>query len=96
MLDLVEIRVEERVHVPICFRCCAFGHIAKFCRAALATCSECGETGHERKDCSSQEKRCYNCRRFLGVVSGHSAMDPTCPCVIKKREQQKAKINYNG
>lgn len=53
VLDLVEVLVEERVHVTMCYRCCAFGHVAKYCRASAAICTDCGNEGHERINCSS-------------------------------------------
>lgn len=68
ILDLVEVMVEERVHVPLCYRCCAFGHVAKYCRSPTSTCTECGETGHERKNCMATIKNCANCRRFLEKI----------------------------
>lgn len=96
VLDLVEVMVEERVHVPLCYRCCAFGHVAKYCRSTTSVCTECGETGHERKNCIATIKTCANCRRFLGKNLEHSALDTSCPCLVKKKMQQRARINYNG
>lgn len=96
VLDLVEVMVEERIRVSMCYRCCAFGHVAKYCRALKPICSECGEEGHERKECVASVKKCPNCYRFIGKKLEHAATDNLCPCVIKKKEQSKARVNYNG
>lgn len=96
VLDLVEVLVEERIQVTMCYRCCAFGHVAKYCRAPAAICIECGNKGHERTNCTSSIKSCINCRRFLGKNLEHSALDALCPCMVQKRAQQRTKINYNG
>lgn len=82
VLDLIEVMVEEKIHVPLCYRCCAFRHVAKYCRAPTAICSECGDEEHERKDCKANTKKCVNCRCFLGKKLEHLAIDVACQVSI--------------
>lgn len=56
----------------MCFQCLRYGHVSKYCRQTVATCSRCGEQGHARSACVSQPK-CIHC----GAL--HSATDKECP-----------------
>nr|CAI5818688.1 unnamed protein product [Callosobruchus analis] len=52
--------VEEQRDVAICYRCCKFGHIAKFCKEECF-CYLCGKKGHEGSSCVEGTFGCINC-----------------------------------
>jgi len=57
-------RVRARTLPPErCFRCHAFGHNARDCKAADRTgaCWKCGVIGHAMKDCVEADDRCIAC-----------------------------------
>ncbi|XP_060860572.1 uncharacterized protein LOC132942118 [Metopolophium dirhodum] len=57
-------RVRPRTLAPTrCFRCHAFGHNTRDCKAADRTgaCWRCGVIGHAMKDCVEADDRCVAC-----------------------------------
>lgn len=38
--------IQDYIAVSRCYKCQAFGHIAKFCRASQDTCGHCAKEGH--------------------------------------------------
>ncbi|XP_060871314.1 uncharacterized protein LOC132945557 [Metopolophium dirhodum] len=57
-------RVRPRTLAPTrCFRCYAFGHNTRDCKAADRTgaCWRCGVIGHAMKDCVEADDRCVAC-----------------------------------
>jgi len=57
-------RVRPRTLPPTrCFRCHAFGHSSRECKAPDRTgaCWKCGVIGHSMKDCSEPDDRCVAC-----------------------------------
>jgi len=57
-------RVRPRTLPPTrCFRCHAFGHSSRDCKAADRTgaCWKCGAIGHSMKACSEPDDRCVAC-----------------------------------
>lgn len=47
-------RVCDFLSISRCYKCQAFGHIAKYCKAEIDTCGKCGQEGHQFKDCLNQ------------------------------------------
>lgn len=55
-------RVREKISPQRCFRCLAYGHLARYCKGPDRTklCFRCGEEGHPAKGCVG-EPRCLLC-----------------------------------
>ncbi|XP_020298689.1 uncharacterized protein LOC109862930 [Pseudomyrmex gracilis] len=86
---------EDYVRVLQCYKCLAFGHLAKNCKGA-ALCGHCAGD-HEMRDChaKSEATTCGNCRRWLHSESTHSALDgKNCPILIKRLQEKIKNINY--
>lgn len=66
-----------------CFKCCAYGHIAKNCRAK-ARCGHCSDA-HETQECKEQTKKsCANCGAHrIHKDNGHKAWDELCPVRVE-------------
>ncbi|CAG9825676.1 unnamed protein product [Phaedon cochleariae] len=92
--DLVKIHVQEHFNLAVCFKCCGFGHVAKYC-SANACCHKCGG-GHAGKDCTENEWKCPNCEKMKFGVAQHSARDINCPVYKKRLERFKQNINYES
>ncbi|KMQ84819.1 putative 50 kda protein in type i retrotransposable element r1dm [Lasius niger] len=88
----------DHIRVLQCFRCMAFGHVAKNCKSA-AVCGHCSDA-HEMKDCDKEGKSpcCGNCvRASRGAQSdrSHSALDTDkCPILRDKIMDRIKMINY--
>ncbi|MES9882027.1 MAG: hypothetical protein ABW185_14210 [Sedimenticola sp.] len=67
---------ERRFKVIRCFRCHAFGHIARGCTNDTS-CEKCGSTDHITDKCT-QEEFCSNCG------GGHAATSSKCPDYIRR------------
>lgn len=91
----VSCRFRDYVRILQCYRCLAFGHIARDCSAS-PRCGHCaGE--HEGKDCSRREVApvCFNCRGGGSVDMGHTAFDSrACPILRRKVADKARDINY--
>ena len=67
-----------------CFKCCAYGHIAKNCRTT-ARCGHCSES-HETRDCKEKAKKsCANCKAQGHKDNGHKAWDELCQVRVDAR-----------
>ena len=75
-VEWTSFRVRVWEHVPRCFVCTGYGHVAKECKAAKV-CWRCGISGHLAAACRGPGD-CRNCRARR-QPSGHSAMSSTCP-----------------
>ncbi|XP_020297471.1 uncharacterized protein LOC109862001 [Pseudomyrmex gracilis] len=86
----------DHVRVLQCYKCLAFGHLAKTCKSA-PLCGHCGEA-HEMKNCTKRElaPRCGNCLRLNNMNDlAHEATDAKkCPILNKKITARIANINY--
>ncbi|CAH0702189.1 unnamed protein product [Spodoptera exigua] len=89
--------VRDFTIVTRCFNCQQFGHAAKFCREAIATCNHCGETGHSFKDCSnkSSPSQCATCKRFKRKCD-HPTGDMSCPARKYAEDYYINSIDYEG
>ncbi|XP_023212920.1 uncharacterized protein LOC111615717 [Centruroides sculpturatus] len=72
-------RVKDYLEVSRCFKCQAFGHVAKTCRQDNVTCYKCGEVGHRSADCKLEKPKllCIPCRNF-GKRSDHISRENGC------------------
>jgi len=88
-------RVEESLTVTRCFKCCQYGHPAKFCRAASPVCSHCATPGHTFKDCpkTAEPPVCPSCK-VTGKVAAHDLRSSDCPTYIRARQSAAGLIDY--
>lgn len=88
-------RFKDYVRIVQCYKCLAFGHIARDC-VASPRCGHCAG-GHEGKDCGRREDNpvCFNCKACGSADFRHRAYDiSTCP-ILRRRLADRAKdINY--
>lgn len=81
-----------------CFKCLAFGHFARDCKA-VPSCGRCTEA-HETRDCTKGDSplKCHNCLKKNGPTapdSSHSALDAEkCPILGRKIKDKIANTNY--
>lgn len=88
--DLMKAYVTEYFNVAICFKCCNFGHVSKYCKSPEC-CHKCGGS-HHPKNCSEETNLdCPNCKRLRLVDRKHSARDQKCPAFLL---QVKKTINH--
>ena len=76
--------LDVRQYIPqprMCFKCLAFNHNIKTCRATEQTCQKCGEQGHLHTSCS-KPMNCANCGE------SHMASDRKCPVYQVEKEAQ--------
>lgn len=90
--DMEKLHIEEYMGLAMCFRCCRFGHIAKYCKDEPA-CGRCGGA-HETIICDGVKKECVNCKRMNKEKIDHEARDRRCPVFGMKVEQYKKHIDY--
>ena len=72
-------RCSVRTYVPSprrCFRCQAFGHPIKYCRAPTSRCPNCGSSSHG--SCSASPS-------FPNCLSPHPSTHSTCPAYLHKK-----------
>nr|XP_031848670.1 uncharacterized protein LOC116434077 [Nomia melanderi] len=88
-------RVRDYVVAGRCFRCQAFGHIAKHCWATVDTCGHCAKEGHCYKDCPNKEENpsCINCKRAKRPHN-HPSRKDECPPYKKALETLVSKTDY--
>lgn len=84
--------VEEYVDVAMCYKCCRYGHIAKWCKDKAA-CYDCGGD-HQAEDCGSGDRGCVNCARVTGRKERHGARDPSCPVLRRNVETKRKYVKY--
>lgn len=86
----------DHVKVKQCYKCLAFGHLAKDC-SGNARCGHCAGD-HELKNCPDRmrEACCFNCKANKYTDIAHTAVDGSkCP-ILKKRLTDKVHMTNYG
>lgn len=97
LVESEEVKMVERFQTGCglvqCFKCCAYGHIAKHCRAK-AHCGHCSGS-HETRDCTNKEKAiCANCvGKGLGSTE-HKAWSESC--LVRKRTREAQAVRFSN
>jgi Arginine methyltransferase-interacting protein, contains RING Zn-finger len=89
-------RIKEFINITRCFKCFAYGHIAKNCTEPEQLCETCGETGHVKNDCPKKDKKpvCVNCKRAKRKEHEHNVRDLKCPSYKRQLELYYKKIQW--
>lgn len=90
---LISCRVEEYLDIPICYKCCQFGHKAHKCEND-PLCVRCGET-HEGRTCVNAAVRCPNCARAKKSNTQHTARSMACPFMRKAANEARRYNTYS-
>lgn len=92
-LGLISCRVEEYLDIPICYKCCQFGHKAHKCEND-PLCVKCGGT-HESRVCENAAVRCPNCAKAKKPDTQHTARSMACPFVRKAANEARRYNTYS-
>jgi len=85
-------RVTDHVRVLQCFKCLAFGHIAKGCQVKEDICGHCGDK-HESRACpKTGVRKCHNCEKAKMLATDHSALDSSACPILQRKLGDKAKM----
>jgi len=86
-------RVTDFIEISRCFRCQAFGHVAKFCKAPKEVCRRCGEEGHKMNVCQGPLS-CRLCKK--GGRKADHVIGDGISCEARKRllEEIMAQTQY--
>lgn len=92
-------RVVDGLQVMRCYRCCAFNHKSKDCKASTPSCPICSEN-HLVQECKSNSKECVNCKKMnsvrnLSLDTDHAAWDEKCPVYQRQLKQRKSFVDYS-
>lgn len=90
--DLTKAYIQEYINLAICFKCCSFGHVAKYCKGELC-CHKCGNS-HEPQQCPNTLD-CPNRKKSNFSDRSHSARDKNCPAFQRKLKRQREYTNFN-
>ena len=89
----MSVYIQEYLPLSICFKCCGFGHVAKYCQKKDC-CHKCGGE-YSAKDCKEGALVCPNCKQMGYNQLSHSARDRNCPIFKRKLERTRQYVNYN-
>ncbi|CAH1107117.1 unnamed protein product [Psylliodes chrysocephalus] len=92
-VDFQTIFINEATQIALCFRCCKYGHVSKYCKETTPTCYRCGD-GHDGNTCNKDIYNCINCERLRLTPRGHQARDANCPIYNKKMDEARAQTSY--
>ena len=90
--DLTTAYIKECLPLTICFKCCGYGHVAKYCQKKVC-CHKCANE-HSPKDCQETILVCTNCKQMGYNEVSHSARDKKCPIYKRKLERTRLYVNY--
>lgn len=92
--DLSPVYVQEYTNVALCFKCCLFGHVSKYC-TAKECCYKCGEA-HNVTECTATVNNCPNCSKLKLSDRNHTARNPNCPVFNQRIQRQQQLTNYSN
>lgn len=92
LFDYIMTGIKEYINIAMCFRCCKFGHVAKYC-GNKEICYNCGKE-HITEECMSEMRNCKNCEEAGYSPRSHDARDLRCPIFQRKLKEGKSHINY--
>nr|CAI5831225.1 unnamed protein product [Callosobruchus analis] len=101
--DLLMVHVEEHINLAVCFKCCGFGHVAKYCKQDEC-CHRCAGC-HSAKECKEESLKCVNCQKMKYTDIAHSARDiedfledhPECVAFcVTEHWKSKEQLQYHG
>lgn len=88
-------RVSNYVNVVRCFKCQAYGHMAKSCSSANSHCETCGSTDHLKLECDKKDKpKCINCCRSKRKEMWHNVRSKDCPEYKKQVEIFNSRVKW--
>lgn len=104
-IDHDKIRVTEYVPFVMCYRCLAFGHFQRSCKAKQSTCSHCATKSHDRRTCPNINSlpKCHNCTKYskpsqsdtgILIKAHHTATSFDCPQIKFMAARMKIDTNY--
>lgn len=92
-------RVFDYVAVLKCYNCWGYNHKASECKNGKK-CLKCASSAHSVDQCVDEEWKCANCvdanaSLELKLDTRHSPLSMECPCLQRKVELQKRRVNSN-
>ncbi|GFW57109.1 uncharacterized protein TNCV_1116371 [Trichonephila clavipes] len=89
LIGYLNIKIRPYIPNPLrCFRCQSYGHGTASCRGA-ATCNKCSSTEHASEACTTESRKCANCK------GEHAAYSKICPKWQQEKEIQRIKVLEN-
>ncbi|GFQ73961.1 uncharacterized protein TNCT_223301 [Trichonephila clavata] len=85
------LNIKTRPYIPNplrCFRCQSYGHGTASCRS-VATCNKCSNTEHASEACTTERRKCANCK------GEHAAYSKICTKWQQEKEIQRIKVLEN-
>lgn len=83
-LEYSSCRVRDYLAVSRCFRCQGYGHLVKYCKRTMDTCSQCAKEGHNFRDCPEErnEPTCEQCQ-LAKKEARHRVGTIDCPIHVR-------------
>ncbi|GFT16238.1 uncharacterized protein TNCV_2245491 [Trichonephila clavipes] len=89
LIGYLNIKIRPYIPNPLrCFRCQSYGHGTASCRG-VATCNKCSSTEHASEACTTERRKCANCK------GEHAAYSKICPKWQQEKEIQRIKVLEN-
>ncbi|GFV56080.1 uncharacterized protein TNCV_4524021 [Trichonephila clavipes] len=89
LIGYLIIKIRPCIPNPLgCFRCQSYGHGTASCRG-VATCNKCSSTEHASEACTTEWRKCANCK------GEHAAYSKICPKWQQEKEIQIIKVLEN-
>ncbi|GFW33141.1 RNA-directed DNA polymerase from mobile element jockey [Trichonephila clavipes] len=89
LIGYLNVKIRPYFPNPLrCFRCQSYGHGTASCRG-IATCNKCSSTEHATEACTTEWRKCANCK------GEHAAYSKICPKWQQEKEIQRIKVLEN-
>ena len=86
IIGVTSCKIYERTQTKRCNNCQKFGHFKSNCPTpGTPSCGKCSGD-HASNDCTTEERRCVNCKRNGLEHFSHSAFYHKCPSLLKFEE----------